>query len=83
MAEPVDAPKPPEELIRELERYVVAADMAGMAEIIPQWRAHWGSISEPMRREILTLEAIFLTMVNARAKPASSPDPGSSTESRA
>jgi hypothetical protein len=73
MAEPVDAAKSPEELIRDFEKCVVAGDIAGMAKIIGQWHDNWSGISEATKREILTLEAIFLSMVKLRAKPTVSP----------
>ena len=69
MAEPqASAGKSPEDQIRALEKFIVEADIAGMAQVIGELHERWSEISEPLRSDILKLEAIFLSLLNARVK---------------
>ncbi len=56
----------PAEHIKRMEKCVIDADLAGMAESIGDLHTQWDQIDEAMRSDILKLEAIFLSMLNAR-----------------
>ena len=57
----------PAEHIKRMEKYVIDADLAGMAESTGELHAQWVGIDEAMRADILKLEAVLLTILNARA----------------
>ncbi|HEY4214166.1 MAG TPA: hypothetical protein VGM84_22005 [Steroidobacteraceae bacterium] len=61
----------PAEHIKRMEKCVVDGGLACMLESIGELHAQWDSIDEAMRSDILKLEAIFLTMLNARVKSRS------------
>jgi hypothetical protein len=58
----------PEEHIKRIERCVVEADLPGMADSIGELHSQWEALSAAMRSDILKLEAIFLTMLQARTR---------------
>ena len=51
-----------------MEKCVIDADLAGMAESIGELHAQWDQIDDATRSDILKLEAIFLSLLNARVK---------------
>ncbi len=60
----------PEEHIKRIEKGVIDADIAAMADSIGELHMQWATLSEPLRADILKLEAIFLTMLQARLRHA-------------
>ena len=58
----------PADHIKRMEKCVIDADLAGMAESIGELHSQWADIDETMRSDILKLEAIFLTLLNARVR---------------
>jgi len=58
----------PEEHIKHIEKCVVDADLPGMVDSIAALHTQWDSLGETMRSDILKLEAIFLTMLDARRR---------------
>ncbi len=52
--------------VRELEEYVAAGDIAGMAQVIEQLHEQWDDLPEDTQQEILKLEAIFLSFVDIK-----------------
>jgi hypothetical protein len=58
----------PEELIKKFEKAIVDGDIPVMAEMIGELHAQWNNISSERQSDILKLEAIFLSMLNARMK---------------
>ena len=70
----------PEEQVKQLEKYIYDGDIAGMAQVIGDLHARWDSLGGEMRADILKLEAIFLSMLQARVR-AAPPAPGSTGES--
>jgi hypothetical protein len=70
----------PQELIKHLEKCIYDGDIAAMAQAIGDLHARWDSIGSEMRSDIVKLEAIFLSMLQARAR-AAPPPPGSTPDS--
>jgi hypothetical protein len=60
----------PEEHIRRFESCVVDADFPGMADAIGELHAIWLQLDAATRARVLTLDSIFLTMLNARVRAA-------------
>lgn len=58
----------PHDHIRNLEKFAVDGDIKGMAESIGELHAQWGSLTSQMQSDVMKLEAIFLTILQARTK---------------
>jgi hypothetical protein len=58
----------PQEHVRNLEKFAVDGDIRGMAESIGELHAQWGALSAEMQSDVMKLEAIFLTLLQARTK---------------
>jgi hypothetical protein len=61
---PIDTP----EIIKALEKHIYDADITAMAGCIGELHQRWQSLTEGERSQVLKLDAIFLTLLNARAK---------------
>jgi len=57
---------PSEDVIRAFERAIVDADVPRMAECIGELHMRWNTLSSARQSDILKLEAIFLSILNAR-----------------
>lgn len=53
--------------VRHLESCIAAGDIPGMARSVEALRQSWDSLDEATRADVLKLEAIFLSLVNAKA----------------
>ena len=60
----------PAEHIRRFETCVLDADFPGMADAIGELHALWVQLDAVTRARVLTLDSIFLTMLNARVRAA-------------
>jgi hypothetical protein len=58
----------PEEHIARIEKCVVAADIAGMAESLGELHAQWQTLPATVRSQLLKLDAILLTLLQARTR---------------
>jgi len=58
----------PEELIKKLEQAIYDADIPVMAELIGDLHVQWNSLTAERQQDVLKLEAIFLSILNARAR---------------
>jgi hypothetical protein len=58
----------PEEHIARVEKCVVAADLAGMLESLGELHGQWQTLPETMRSHVLKLDAILLTLLQARTR---------------
>jgi hypothetical protein len=58
----------PEEHIARIEKCVVAADIAGMAHALGELHGQWQTLPETVRSQLLTLDAILLTLLQARTR---------------
>jgi hypothetical protein len=58
----------PEDHIKNFEKAIVDADIPKMAHCIGELHAQWATLSPAMQSDILKLEAIFLSILQARAK---------------
>lgn len=58
----------PQDHIRNLQKFAVDGDIKGMAESIGELHAQWESLSAEMQSDIMKLEAIFLSILQARTK---------------
>lgn len=58
----------PQEHIARIERCVLDADIAGMAESLGELHAQWQRLPEALRSHILKLDAILLTLLHARMR---------------
>lgn len=58
----------PHDHIRNLEKFAVDGDIKGMAESIGELHAQWSSLTSQMQSDVMKLEAIFLTILQARTK---------------
>ena len=61
-------PDEPEVLIKKLEKAIYDADIPVMAELIGELHVQWSSISPERQQDVLKLEAIFLSILNARTR---------------
>jgi hypothetical protein len=66
--DPSPVTKSPEEQIKYLEKCIYDGDIAAMAHVIGDLHARWDSLGSEMRSDIMKLEAIFLTMLQARSR---------------
>lgn len=55
--------KTAQQQIHSLEGFIAAGDIQGMARVITDLHEDWDGISEAEQRDILRLEAIFLSLV--------------------
>jgi hypothetical protein len=62
----------PKENIERFEKCVITADIAGMADCIGNLHAQWEELNDTTRAYILKLEAIFLSMLQARVNRSKS-----------
>jgi hypothetical protein len=58
----------PEEHIARIEKCVVAADIAGMLQSLGELHGQWQTLPETMRSHVLKLDAILLTLLQARTR---------------
>lgn len=58
----------PEEHIARAEKCVVAADLAGMLESLGELHGQWQTLPVTMRSYVLKLDAILLTLLQARTR---------------
>jgi hypothetical protein len=58
----------PEEHIARIEKCVVAADIAGMVESLGELHCQWQTLPATMRAQLLKLDAILLTLLQARTR---------------
>ncbi len=58
----------PQDHIKNLQKFAVDGDIKGMAESIGELHAQWGVLSAEMQSDVMKLEAIFLTLLQARTK---------------
>ena len=63
----------PEDYIKTFEKAIVDADIPKMAHCIGELHAQWDRLSPAMQSDILKLEAIFLSILQARVKKPSEP----------
>jgi hypothetical protein len=63
-----DSNTPPEDVIRTFERAIIDADVSRMAECIGELHSRWNTLSSTMQSDVLKLEAIFLSILNARVR---------------
>jgi len=54
--------------IEELKAFIADGDIAGMAKIIEVLHEDWDDLDADTQKEIETLEAIFLSIVNLKIK---------------
>jgi hypothetical protein len=52
--------------VRELEKFIAAGDISSMAKTIEELHRDWDSLGAPLQKDVEKLEAVFLSMVNAR-----------------
>jgi hypothetical protein len=58
----------PEQHVKKFEKAIYDGDIAVMAECIGNLHAQWSALSSEMQSHILKLEAIFLSILNARTR---------------
>jgi hypothetical protein len=58
----------PGERLEELGKLCAAADLPAMLSRIGDIHQDWGSFSPPPQAEVLKIEAIFLSLLNARTR---------------
>ena len=58
----------PQDHIKNLEKFAVDGDIRGMAESIGELHAQWDTLTPAMQSDVMKLEAIFLTLLQARTK---------------
>ncbi|TAL28941.1 MAG: hypothetical protein EPN97_13875 [Alphaproteobacteria bacterium] len=56
----------PQDHIKNLQKFAVDGDIKGMAESIGELHAQWGSLTSEMQSDVMKLEAIFLSILQAR-----------------
>jgi hypothetical protein len=56
----------PQDHIKNLQKFAVDGDIKGMAESIGELHAQWGSLTADMQSDVMKLEAIFLSILQAR-----------------
>ena len=61
------AQKSPEELVQELKRLTAQGEMAEMMQIIGQLHENWNQLGVDTQEEVRQLEAVFLSMLKAKA----------------
>lgn len=57
-----------EEHIARIEKCVVTADIAGMAESLGELHGQWQTLPAAVRSQLLKLDAILLTLLQARRR---------------
>jgi hypothetical protein len=60
--------KSPQDHVRELEKLAAAGDLPAMLNCIGDLHSRWDSLDVLLQSEVTTLEAVFLTMLNARTR---------------
>ena len=63
----------PQEHVVRFEKAILDGDIAAMAESIGELHTQWDSLSPAVQADIRKLEAIFLSMLNARVQSRSAP----------
>jgi hypothetical protein len=58
----------PQDHLKNLQKFAVDGDIKGMAESIGELHAQWGTLTPEMQSDCMKLEAIFLTILQARTK---------------
>ncbi|MEZ0226964.1 MAG: hypothetical protein ACAH83_20600 [Alphaproteobacteria bacterium] len=58
----------PQDHIKNLEKFAADGDIKGMAESIGELHTQWDRLSGDMQADIMKLEAIFLSLLQARMK---------------
>lgn len=59
--------KSPEELVEELKRLTAQGEISDMMQIIGQLHENWGQLGIDTQEEVRQLEAVFLSMLKAKA----------------
>lgn len=59
--------KSPEELVAELKRLTAQGEISDMMQIIGQLHENWGQLGIDTQEEVRQLEAVFLSMLKAKA----------------
>ena len=62
------APRSAQETIKHLEKCIVDGDIAAMALDIGDLHERWGTLDSATQSDVMKLEAIFLTMLQARSR---------------
>lgn len=62
------AQKSAEEQVKDLEKFAATGDLANMMQVIGDLHERWNTLSPDTQDDVKKLEAIFLTMLKARAK---------------
>jgi hypothetical protein len=57
-----------QDLIKSLEKALYDADIPRMVEYIGELHVQWASLSPETQSNVMKLEAIFLSILNARVK---------------
>lgn len=58
----------PQDHLKNLQKFAVDGDVKGMAESIGELHAQWGALSLEMQSDVLKMEAIFLSLLQARTR---------------
>jgi hypothetical protein len=68
MAQQPTAAASPQDHIKNLQKSALDGDIKGMADSIGELHAQWGALTAEMQSDVHKLEAIFLTILQARTK---------------